>query len=154
MPTKHYSAKDSSRNTPSPDKELRGFARAERQPRTATPRGISSRKHTPQTHAQNAPQPHENAQYIRQYRLLNRWSIFLLLAVSSLIIVLFVSNTLEVNRLFEDVNILRQEHRRLVQQNEVLQAKSVRLQSPERITEIAREKLGMIHPSTAPEILK
>ncbi len=138
MPAKHYSAKDPVRASG-----------------VNSPRGVSTRKHTPATHT-SAPPPsqRENTQYIRQYRTLNRWSIFFLLLISSLIIVLFVSNTLEVNRLFEEVNTLRQEHRRLVQQNEVLQARSVRLQSPERITTIAREKLGMIHPSTAPEVLK
>lgn len=117
-------------------------------------RGVGSRRADRTTTDVRQPTSSDNARYVRQYRLLNRWSIFLLLVMSSLIIILFVSNTLAINKLFEEVNVLKQEHRRLVQQNEVLQAKTVRLQSPERITEIAREKLGMTHPTTAPEILQ
>lgn len=98
-----------------------------------------------------APVVPEPPSVVRTRRLLNRWSMFGLLAVSAGAIILFVSNALAVNRLVEEIATLQKEQEKLLQRNELLRADVIRLQSADRVADIAREKLGMVQAQGAPK---
>ncbi len=105
-----------------------------------------------------SPEPkaavHEPPSVVKTRRLLNRWSMLGLLIVSAGAIILFVSNALAVNSLVVEIASLRKEHDKLLHRNELLRADVIRLQSADRIADIAREKLGMVQAQGAPKQLK
>lgn len=90
----------------------------------------------------------------RQRRLLNRWSIFLLLIVSAAATVLYVSNVVLVNRMLGDREIMHKQVDSLKAVNQSLLTEINKLESSERITRIAAERLGMTPPSRPPIIVK
>ncbi len=67
---------------------------------------------------------------------------------------MFVSNALAVNSLVVEIESLKKEHEKLLHRNELLRADMIRLQSADRIADIAREKLGMVQAQGAPKQLK
>jgi cell division protein FtsL len=103
---------------------------------------------------QQPPLPKPSAPSPRPRRFwLRRWLILGVLAASAASVVFFVNNVLRVGKLTEDIARLNKERERLVQQNELVRTDIIRLQSPERITTIARKKLGMVSASSAPRTL-
>lgn len=91
---------------------------------------------------------------IKQRRLLNRWSIFALVFVSAAATVLYVNNVIGVKKLLVESDILQRRIDSMKTVNESLRTESYRLQSSDRITRIAQEKLGLIPPPQAPTILE
>ncbi len=89
----------------------------------------------------------------KQRRLLNRWSIFALVFVSAAATVLYVSNVIAVKKLLVETEELRRSIDSLRTVNESLRTETYRLQSAERITRIATEKLGLVPPPKAPVVL-
>ncbi|MBM2816942.1 MAG: hypothetical protein HW421_3704 [Ignavibacteria bacterium] len=85
---------------------------------------------------------------------LNRWSIFGLIALSSLIMVFYVNNVLEVNKLLKDCRVLENNLKNLKSNNLELNSKLIKLQSPERICQIAQSKLGLQRNEEIPEIIR
>lgn len=79
-----------------------------------------------------------------------RWAVLGGLVGSAVVVVLFVSNVLRVGKLTEEMERMKQEHQRLVHQNELLRGEIIRLQSPERITAVAKSRLGLVQASSAP----
>lgn len=79
--------------------------------------------------------------------------MFALVVFSAIATMLFVSNVVRVNALLKEVQTLERERDALVASNESLRIQVTRLESNERITTIARDKLGMTQPSQAPIIL-
>ncbi|MDZ4745834.1 MAG: cell division protein FtsL [bacterium] len=94
----------------------------------------------------------ESPTLVRQRRLLNRWSIFALVFVSALATVLYVNNVITVNRLLRDSEAMRKSVDSLRDVNRSLQTEVFRLQSAERVTRIATERLGMTPPPQAPTV--
>lgn len=85
-----------------------------------------------------------------QVLLLRRWLVLAGLAVSALCVVFFVNNVLHVGKLTDEIEGLKKEQEKLLQQNELVRREIIRLQAPDRITKIARTKLNMVSASTAP----
>jgi cell division protein FtsL len=98
-------------------------------------------------------QPKEPSAIIKERTLLNRWSIFGLLVVSAFVVVLYVSNVVRVNTLMRNMQQREKTRDSLVYANQALESQIMRLQSAERITTIARTKLGMIPNAQAPKRL-
>jgi cell division protein FtsL len=96
----------------------------------------------------------ETAAIVQTRRLLNRWSIFGLLAMSAVFMVLYVSNVISVNTLLRRIPKLEEKHDSLLYQSRRLEESIARLQSAERITTIAKEKLGMVPNQNAPQVLQ
>jgi len=96
----------------------------------------------------------EPTQIVQQRRLLNRWSIFILLFVSAVATVLYVSNVIQVNRLLRERESLQHSLDSLHTVNQSVRTEVHRLQSSERITRIASQKLGMTPPTKAPRVLR
>ncbi len=90
---------------------------------------------------------------VEQRRLLNRWSIFILVFVSAAATVLYVSNVIQVNALSAANEVRRKSIDSLNTLNQSLRSETYKLQSAERITKIATEKLGMTPPQKAPTVL-
>ncbi|NQW29378.1 MAG: cell division protein FtsL [Ignavibacteria bacterium] len=90
---------------------------------------------------------------VEQRRLLNRWSIFILVFVSASATVLYVSNVIVVNGLSATNDVRRKSIDSLQTLNQSLRSETYKLQSAERITRIATEKLGMTPPQKAPTVL-
>ena len=76
-------------------------------------------------------------------------SLMLVLIVGLLIIV-YVSNVIQVKNLLKDVYKLRKQSEKIIDGNQMLKAKINMLESAERITTIAREKFLMVKPDNPP----
>lgn len=104
---------------------------------------------------QREPLPTKEApSLVKQRRLLNRWSMFALFFVSAISTVLYVSNVIAVKNLLMESETLRRRIDSLRWVNESLRTESYRLQSSERITRIAQERLQLIPPPKAPTIVE
>lgn len=80
-----------------------------------------------------------------------RWLILGVLVASAVFVVVFVNNVLRVGKITEELDLMKKEHQRLSHQNELYRAEIIRLQSPERITAVAKARLGLIPSTAAPE---
>lgn len=98
-------------------------------------------------------QVNEPVQITRQRNLLNRWSFFALLIVSALFTFLYVSNVISVRKLLDHKELLSKRIDSIRTYNETLKTETYRLQSAQRITRIAQEKLGLIPPKQAPTVI-
>ncbi len=96
----------------------------------------------------------ESPSLVKQRRLLNRWSIFALVFVSAASTVLYVSNVIAVKKLLVETEDLNRKIDSLRTVNESLRTETYRLQSSERITRVATERLGLIPPPKAPTVLE
>ncbi len=83
-----------------------------------------------------------------------RWTLLGMLAVASMLMVLYIYNVYAVNDLLRDIRKLEKKHEEIRAKNDILASKVVSLQSADRIINIARDKLDMNTPETPPEILK
>jgi cell division protein FtsL len=93
----------------------------------------------------------ESPSLVKQRRLLNRWSIFALVFVSAVSTVLYV---IAVKKLLVETEDLNRKIDSLRTVNESLRTETYRLQSSERITRVATERLGLIPPPKAPTVLE
>ncbi|MBU3678746.1 MAG: hypothetical protein FGM32_03955 [Candidatus Kapabacteria bacterium] len=103
--------------------------------------------------AEKPTQVNEPVQITRQRNLLNRWSFFALLIVSALFTFLYVSNVISVRKLLDHKEMLSKRIDSIRTYNETLKTETYRLQSAQRITRIAQEKLGLIPPKQAPTVI-
>jgi len=100
------------------------------------------------------PPGKESPTLVKQRRLLNRWSLFALFFISAIATVLYVSNVIAVNAISTDVDALTRQRDSLQILNQSLRTESYKLQSAERVTRIATERLGMIPPDEAPVVIE
>jgi cell division protein FtsL len=98
--------------------------------------------------------PKESPAIVKERKLLNRWSIFGLLIISSVMVVLYVSNVVRVNTLLTRMQDHEKTLDSLLYVNQSLQNEIMQLQSTERITAIAQSKLNMIPNPQAPKRLR
>ena len=79
-----------------------------------------------------------------------RWAVLGGMVLSALVVVIFVSNVLRVGKLTVEMETMKKEYQHIVHQNELLRGEIIRLQSPERITTVAKTHLGLVPASSAP----
>ncbi len=70
-----------------------------------------------------------------------------------ILIVLYVSNVLAIQQRAREVSQLREQYQALIEENERLQQQVYRLQAPERIQRIARERLGLQFSTHPPKVI-
>jgi cell division protein FtsL len=80
----------------------------------------------------------------------SRLKPFLLVILTSLLVILYVSNVMKVKSLLREVYDLKKHSEKMTDGNHIINAKINELESAERITVIAREKFGMIKPNYPP----
>jgi hypothetical protein len=103
-------------------------------------------------YSQTADEDNANPEVKTESRL-NRWKIFGIVILTAFATIIYVSNVLAVDKLLEELQILKKQKELKVNINEVLKSKVNQLQSAERIIPLACDKLGMIKPVQAPEVL-
>jgi len=84
---------------------------------------------------------------------LSRWAVFGFVAISALLMVLYVDNVKRVDIILKELQEIKLKKEHLKNENEMLKTRLNYLQSPERIMRIAEENMGMIKIDSAPEIL-
>jgi len=84
----------------------------------------------------------------------HRWTIFIFIFFASLWVLLLVTNVRNINALLVDIRALEKKAKILENQNERYIYEIVKLQSAERIIQIAEEQLNMEQSPKAPDILK
>ncbi|MDD3124955.1 MAG: septum formation initiator family protein [Candidatus Kapabacteria bacterium] len=84
---------------------------------------------------------------------INRWAVVGFLALCALICVLSVGSVITVNTSLKENGEMKERYNDLIQHNELLIKQINHLESPERITAVAREKFGMIVPQSVPKFV-
>jgi cell division protein FtsL len=84
----------------------------------------------------------------------NRWKLFLIIFISAIFIIAMVSNVKTINRQLSKVRKLEHELNSLSNKNIILQSHISELESPERIINIATEKLKMTINTNLPKTIK
>lgn len=97
--------------------------------------------------------PYTSPTVVKERTRLNRLGVLLLLAIAAASTVVYVSNVIQVNDLYKDVSNMTKEYNELKYQNEIIRATINKLMEPERVTGIAKDKLGMIISDEAPQVL-
>lgn len=90
---------------------------------------------------------------VEEIKLPGRWTVFGLMVLAAMFTVLYVDNVNRVDKYLEDIQMLKKKKEFIKNENELLKTKLNYLQSPERITKIAEEKLGMIKMDRPPEVI-
>lgn len=103
---------------------------------------------------ETAAQSPEPVVIIERRNLLNRWSVFALLFFSAGFTILYVSNVISVRKLLERKQMLERGLDSINTVNKTLETETYRLQSAERITRLAQERLRLIPPPKAPVVLE
>ncbi len=67
----------------------------------------------------------------------------IVLIVASVIVVMYINNIIEVNRLAVENNLLKEEIKESIQANDVMRTETEKLSSFERINVIARERFNL-----------
>jgi cell division protein FtsL len=100
----------------------------------------------------------ENTEEINNFsddiKMPGRWSLFAIVFVAALIAVLYVDNVIRTDNILYEIQNINKKTEFFRNENELLKTKLNYLQSPERITKIAEEKLGMMKMENLPEILE
>lgn len=84
---------------------------------------------------------------------INRWMVFAMIAAVALFTVFSVTNVIKVNALLKHTNELEQQYLKVKHRNDILKAQINKLEAPERITELAKNRLGMIVIDEAPQFI-
>jgi cell division protein FtsL len=83
----------------------------------------------------------------------NRIKIFFILIVVSIIMLLYVDNTIKINSLLREIQIKENMISDVKAKNEILKSKIIELESADRITKIAEEKLNLAKPNKVPQVI-
>ena len=84
----------------------------------------------------------------------NRLKIFLILAISAVITLIYVDNTIKINALLTKIQTQESQIADIQAYNKILKSQIIELESAERITKIAEEKLGLTKPNRVPTVIK
>ncbi len=103
---------------------------------------------------ENVPPTPEPVVIVERRNVLNRWSVFFLLFVSAGFTILYVSNVISVRKLLERKQMLERSLDSVKTVNKTLETETYRLQSAERITRLAQERLHLMPPPKAPVVIE
>jgi len=95
----------------------------------------------------------DEEQYAEEIKLPGRWTVFGVMVLAAMFTVIYVDNVIRVDGYLADIQTSKKKKEYYKNENELLMSKLNYLQSPERISKIAREKLGMIKMDSPPEII-
>jgi cell division protein FtsL len=85
---------------------------------------------------------------------INRFKVFGIVAISAILLISYVDNTVKINTLLNEIQQKETEIRNIKAKNEILNSEIIELESAERITKIAEEKLGLSKPIKIPIIIE
>lgn len=81
---------------------------------------------------------------------IRRWITAGMLMTAALLAVLYVSNSIAINDLLEQITSLERERDLVRGENERLRGELLRLMSVERVSALASERLGLVQPARPP----
>ena len=84
----------------------------------------------------------------------NRFKILGIILISAILTLIYVDNSIKINALLTKIQIQEVEINEIKAKNEILSSKIIELESAERITKIAEEKLGLSKPTKMPIIIE
>lgn len=84
----------------------------------------------------------------------NRWKAFGIVVLSAVLTVFYIDNVFRVNNLLIEIQNLQKQLEEIKTSNQVINTKIIELESAERVTKIAEEKLGMTKPTKVPQKIK
>ncbi len=92
---------------------------------------------------------------LKQYiELVNRWTVFGIIAIVSAFTIFYVANVIYINKLLQQNQILDKNYESLRNSNNILKTRLNQIQSPSRIIEIAEKQLGMVKAEELPIYLR
>lgn len=92
---------------------------------------------------------------LKQYiELVNRWTVFGIIAIVSAFTIFYVANVIYINKLLQQNQILDKNYESLRNSNNILKTRLNQIQSPSRIIEIAEKQLGMAKAEELPIYLR
>jgi len=92
--------------------------------------------------------PYRNRKTI--IRKVSTFNVILMLFAAAAASVLYISNIIAVDQLTREINTLQTQHRRMLNEQEILKAEINRLSSLEQINRKAAEELGLMNPKEPP----
>lgn len=141
-----------------PDTEIDG--RAEKAPEKRVQTVVPEPPSRPMFYKGTMPEPEENISPASLYRnrstrkiakrKVSTFNLILMLFAAAAGIVLYVGNIIAVDQLTVEVNALKTQHQKILNEQEILKAEFNRLSSLERINRKAAEELGLVTPKTPP----
>ncbi|GDX63800.1 MAG: hypothetical protein RLZZ578_1259 [Bacteroidota bacterium] len=101
-----------------------------------------------QTH--NVQEPKESQTVSRARKFLNRISLMFVLILAAGGTAIYINNVMRVNKMLNEVRALEKTRDSLISVNQQLKSKVLDMQSAPRITDLAKQRLGMIPNPKAP----
>ncbi len=83
----------------------------------------------------------------------SRFKYLMYVFLFSLLMILYVANVIKVKSLLKEERKLGKELDKIENENQLLKTEIIRLESPERITRLAINKLGMVKPDAPPKVI-
>lgn len=77
-----------------------------------------------------------------------------LIIISAILLIIYVSNVIEIKSLMRTNYEMNKKREMIENRNQILRQKINQLESPERITKIAKENLGMNKSESTPTLIK
>ncbi len=105
------------------------------------------------SHSARANEPMNRSSKLPQ-QTSSTFTTMVVLFLASVVIILYISNIIAVNRLAVEVSEVQQKYEALSNGNEILRAEINRRSSLERIGKIAAEQLGLRYAKEQPQLLE
>lgn len=86
-------------------------------------------------------------------RKINRWTVVLFVVCCAFVMILYVSNVIYTDGLLKQIQEQKKELDILTDANDIMRSRIGALSSPERISDIAERKLGLIRQQQAPRMI-
>lgn len=103
-----------------------------------------------QRQSHNAEMPKEAQSVTKARKYFNRLSLMLFLLLIAGGTAVYINNVMRVNKMLNEVRALEKTRDSLISVNQQLKSKVLEMQSASRITELAKQRLGMIPNPKAP----
>ncbi len=101
------------------------------------------------THIENQHKP-DSPKLSKAKKMFNRMTLIFVLVLAAGGTAIYVNNVMRINKMLNEIRSLEKKRDSLVSMNQHLKSKVLDMQSASRITEIAKNKLGMIPNPKAP----
>jgi cell division protein FtsL len=101
------------------------------------------------SHSENKSKP-DSPKLSKARKVFNRMTLLFVLFVGAGGTAIYINNVMRINKMLNEIRSLEKQRDSLVSMNQHLKSKVLDMQSASRITELAKNKLGMIPNPKAP----
>jgi len=93
---------------------------------------------------------HESPKLSKAKKVFNRMTLLFVLFVAAGGTAIYINNVMRINKMLNEIRALEKQRDSLVSMNQHLKSKVLDMQSASRITDLAKQRLGMIPNPKAP----